>query len=77
MYRIYLFCSPGPYFFNQTHYRALIQAGPYSSMSTYYFQSKIMQKITAEDKYFMTLILFPCQFIHVKCKKFPHISLYY
>ena len=31
-------------FFNQTHYRALIQTGPYSSTGACYFQSKIMHK---------------------------------
>ena len=31
-------------FFNQTHYRALIQTGPYSSTAACYFQSKIMHK---------------------------------
>ena len=31
-------------FFNQTHYRALIQTGPYSSTGACYFQSKIMYK---------------------------------
>ena len=45
-------------FFNQTHYRALIQMGPYSSTGACYFQSKISTKIIVEDKYFTTLILF-------------------
>ena len=31
-------------FFNQTHYWALIQTGPYSSTGACYFQSKIMHK---------------------------------
>ena len=31
-------------FFNQTHYQALIQTGPYSSTGACYFQSKIMHK---------------------------------
>ena len=31
-------------FFNQTHYQALIQTGPYSSTGACYFQSKIMYK---------------------------------
>jgi len=31
-------------FFNQTHYRALIQTAPYSSTGACFFQSKIMHK---------------------------------
>ena len=32
-------------FFNQTHYLAFIQTGPYSSTGACYFQSKIVHKI--------------------------------
>ena len=52
-------------FFNQTHYRALIQA-----RALVIFKVKLCTKIIVEDKYFTTLIFFPCQFIHVKRKLF-------
>ena len=52
-------------FFNQTHYRALIQA-----WALVIFKVKLCTKIIVEDEYFTTLILFPCQFIHVKRKLF-------
>ena len=52
-------------FFNQTHYRALIQA-----RALVIFKVKLCTKIIVEDKYFTTFILFPCQFIHVKRKLF-------
>ena len=52
-------------FFNQTHYQAFIQA-----WALVIFKVKLCTKIIVEDKYFTTLILFPCQFIHVKCKLF-------
>ena len=51
--------------FNQTHYRALIQA-----RALVIFKVKLCTKIIVEDKYFTTLILFSCQFIHVKRKLF-------
>ena len=56
-YRIYSFCSPGPY----------------SSTGACYFKVKLCTKIIFEDKYFTTLILFPCQFIHIKRKLFIFI----
>jgi len=55
-------------FFNQTHYRALIQA-----RALVIFQVKLCTKIIFEDKYFTTLILFPCQFIHIERKLFIFI----
>jgi len=39
IYRIYSFCSPGPYFFQPNSL-----PGPYSSTGACYFQSKIMHK---------------------------------
>ena len=50
-------------FFNQTHCWALVQA-----RALVIFKVKLCTKIIVEDKYFTTLILFPCQFIHVKRK---------
>ena len=51
--------------------------GPYSSTGACYFQSKItgIHKNYGifEDKHFTTLILFPCQLIHVKHKLFIHV----
>ena len=52
-------------FFNQMYYRALIQA-----RALVIFKVKLYTKTIVEDKYFTTLILFPCQFIHVKRKLF-------
>ena len=45
--------------------RALIQA-----RALVIFKVKLSTKIIVEDKYFTALILFPCQFIHVKRKLF-------
>ena len=63
LYRIYSFCSPGPYFFNLTHCRAAIQTGVYLSTGACYFQSKITTKIIVEDKYFTTFNLSPYDLI--------------
>ena len=67
-YCIYSFCSLGRYFFQPNSL-----PGPYSSTGACYFIGKICTKIIFEDKYFTTLILFPCQFIHVKRKLFIFI----
>ena len=59
--RIYSFCSTGLiFFFNQTHYRALIQA-----RALVIFKVKLCTKVIFEDKSFTALILFSCQFTHL------------
>ena len=75
-YRICSFCSPGPYFFQPNSLPGPYSNGPLfkrdliQARALVIFKVKLCTKIIVEDKYFTTLILFPCQFIHVKRKLF-------
>ena len=55
---------PGPLFFQPYLLPALI----IFKRALVIFKAKLCTKIIVEDKYFTTLILFPCLFIHVKRK---------